>query len=80
MDAWETAVKKRRAGILRALRKIHKLRPGPAKKRAIASLHDMIYYGIMDRHQKHWHKIDGVWYCDTVRTRRLRTRGSSKRA
>ena len=68
--AWETAVKKRRAAILRTLRKIQRLR-GPAKKRAIASLNDMMYYGVMDRHQKHWHKIDGVWYCDTVRTRRL---------
>ena len=69
---WERAVKKRRAAIQRTLSKISKIRAGPAKRKCMMSLYDMMYYGIMDKHRRHWHKIDGVWYRDTVKARRLR--------
>ena len=69
---WERAVKKRREAIQRALRKISRLRPGPTKRKCMMDLYDMMYYGIMDRHRRHWHKINGVWYRDTVKARRLR--------
>lgn len=70
---WERAVKKRREAIQRAIRAIHKMRTGPAKRRAMREVIDMMYYGVMDRHRRHWHKIDGVWVLDSVRTRRLKT-------
>ncbi|NBX51741.1 hypothetical protein EBT25_17840 [bacterium] len=69
---WEQAVKKRRAAIQRALRALRKMRSGLAKRRATREITDMMYYGVMDRHKRHWHKIDGVWYLDSVRTRRLK--------
>ena len=67
-------MKKRREAIQRALRRIRRLRPGPAKRKAVSALHDMMFYGVMDRHKHHWHKIDGVWCLDSVRTHRLRKR------
>jgi hypothetical protein len=70
---WERAVKKRREAIQRALRRISRMRPGLAKRRAISEVHDMMYYGVMDRHKRHWHKIDGVWTLDSIRSRRLRS-------
>jgi hypothetical protein len=66
---WEAAVKKRRAGILRALRQLKSLRPGPRRDKVLASLLDMELYGIMDRHREHWHKIDGRWYKNIIRTK-----------
>jgi hypothetical protein len=66
---WEAAVKRRRAGILRALRKLKSLRPGPIRAKVEASLLNMELYGIMNRHQQHWHKINGRWYKNSIRTR-----------
>lgn len=57
---WEKAVKKRRAAILRAIRT-------RANKKLID---DMMYYGIMNKHKQHWHKIDGVWYLDVIKSSR----------
>ena len=71
---WEQAVKKRREAIQRTLRKIRRMRSGLAKRRALREVDDMMYYGVMDRHKRHWHKIDGVWFMDSVRTRQLRKR------
>lgn len=69
LSAWDAAVKKRRAGIVRALRL---LKTAKDKKKVKASINDMMLYGVMDRHQRHWHKISGVWFLDTVRSRRAR--------
>lgn len=68
---WDRAVKKRRAAIQRALRKISLMRPGLAKRRALREVDDMMYYGVMDRHKRHWHKIDGIWTLDSIRSKRL---------
>lgn len=57
---WEKAVKKRRAAILRAIRT-------RANQKFID---DMMYYSVMNKHKKHWHKIDGVWYLDIIKSSR----------
>lgn len=72
LKQWEQAVKKRKNAIMRTLRKITKLRPGPLKRRATADLHDMMLYGVMDRHKHHWHKTEGTWFLDSVRSKKLR--------
>lgn len=69
---WEQAVKNRKTAIMRTLRKLSKLKPGPMKRRATADLHDMMLYGVMDRHKHHWHKIEGTWFLDSVKSKKLR--------
>ena len=70
LSQWEVAVKKRRAGILRALRTLKTLHNKTRRARIKSSLDDMMLYGIMNRHRQHWHKINGHWYRNTVRTLR----------
>jgi hypothetical protein len=71
LTSWDRAVKKRRAALVRALHALRRL-SGPGRRRLSRSVNNMMYYGVMDRHQRHWHKIDGVWTLDSVRSRRLR--------
>jgi len=70
LSAWETAVRKRRAAIQRAMRLLKSTRSVTMKKRLAADLANMMYYGIMNRHKQHWHKINGIWYKNSVRTKR----------
>jgi hypothetical protein len=70
LTKWDIAVKKRRAAIVRLLSKIRKAKGATRLKRK-ADLADCVYYGVMDRHRQHWHKISGVWYKDTVRSKKL---------
>jgi hypothetical protein len=71
LASWDAAAKKRRAAIVRLLARIKKAR-GATKLKRKADLADAVHYGIMDRHRQHWHKINGVWYKDVVRSNRLR--------
>jgi len=71
LASWDAAAKKRRAAIVRLLARIGKAR-GATKLKRKADLADAVHYGIMDRHRQHWHKINGVWYKDVVRSNRLR--------
>lgn len=68
---WDTAVKKRRQAIVRLLAKVKKAKD-PVKMKRKQDLADAVYYGVMDRHRQHWHKIGGVWYKDVVRSARLK--------
>ena len=70
LSKWDIAVKKRRAAIVRLLARIRKTKGANRLKRK-ADLADCVYYGVMDRHRQHWHKISGVWYKDTVRSKKL---------
>jgi hypothetical protein len=72
LAAWNNAVKKRRAGILRILAKIKKT-SGATRMKRKANLANAIHYGIMNSHRHHWHKIDGKWYLDIITTKRLRS-------
>jgi hypothetical protein len=71
LAAWNAAVRKRRAAILRLLAKIKKA-SGATRTRRKANLANAMYYGVMNRHRHHWHKIDGRWYLNIVTTKRLR--------
>ena len=71
LASWDAAAKKRRAAIVRLLARIKKAR-GATKLKRKADLADAVHYGIMDRHRQHWHKINGVWYKDVVRSARLK--------
>mgnify|MGYP006268439499 CR=1 FL=1 len=71
LTKWDRAVKRRREAIVRLISKI-KLAKGKTRDKRRANLNNAMHYGVMDRHQLHWHKIDGVWYLNAVRTRRLR--------
>jgi hypothetical protein len=68
---WDAAVRKRRAAIVRLLAKIKKSR-GTIRLKRKTDLADAVHYGIMDRHRQHWHKINGVWYKDTIRSKKLK--------
>ena len=67
LTRWDAAVKKRRAAILRLISKF-KLAKGKTKD----NINNAMHYGVMDRHQLHWHKINGVCVLNSVRSRRLR--------
>jgi hypothetical protein len=69
LSIWEKAVARRRAAIRQAMRKMAKTRTKSAKLRIIRDLNNMMYYGIMNKHQQHWHKINGIWRKNTIRTR-----------
>ena len=71
LASWDAAAKKRRAAIVRLLGRIKKAR-GATKLKRKADLADAVHYGIMDRPRQHWHKINGVWYKDVVRSNRLK--------
>jgi hypothetical protein len=71
LTKWEAAAKKRRAAIVRLLAKIRKSK-GSVRRKRKSDLADAVYYGVMDRHRQHWHKINGVWYKDVVRSKRLK--------
>ena len=71
LASWDAAAKRRRAAIVRLLGRIKKAR-GATKLKRKADLADAVHYGIMDCHRQHWHKINGVWYKDVVRSNRLR--------
>lgn len=71
LAAWNAAVRKRRAAILRLLAKIKKA-SGATRVKRKANLANALYYGVMNRHRHHWHKIDGQWYLNIVSTKRLR--------
>ena len=69
LKTWEARVKKRRSAIMRAIRT-------RANQKYID---DMMYYGIMNSHKKHWHKIDGVWYLDVIKSSRRKRSTSARR-
>jgi hypothetical protein len=71
LASWDAAVKRRRAAIVRLLGRIKRAR-GATKLKRKADLADAVHYGIMDRHRQHWHKINGQWYKDVVRSSRLK--------
>jgi hypothetical protein len=71
LASWDAAAKRRRAAIVRLLSKIKRAQ-GATKLKRKADLADAVHYGIMDRHRQHWHKINGQWYKDTVRSARLK--------
>jgi hypothetical protein len=75
LAAWNTAVRKRRAAILRLLAKIKKA-SGSTRVKRTANLANAIHYGVMNRHRHHWHKINGQWYLNIVTTKRLRPSSS----
>jgi hypothetical protein len=70
--AWNAAVKKRRAAILRLLAEFKKA-SGATRIKRKANLANAIHYGVMNRHRHHWHKINGRWYLNIVTTKRLRS-------
>ena len=69
---WEKAVARRRAAIRKAARNISKARSKAARVRRIRNMNNMMYYGVMNKHQQHWHKIDGIWRKNIIRTRSRR--------
>jgi hypothetical protein len=71
LASWDAAAKRRRAAIVRLLSKIKRTK-GATKLKRKADLADAVHYGIMDRHRQHWHKINGQWYKDIVRSARLK--------
>jgi len=71
LTRWDAAVRKRRAAILRLISKF-KLAKGKTKAKRRSNINNAMHYGVMDRHQLHWHKINGVWFLNSVRSRRLR--------
>jgi hypothetical protein len=71
LASWDAAAKRRRAAIVRLLSKIKRTK-GATKLKRKADLADAVHYGIMDRHRQHWHKINGQWYKDVVRSARLK--------
>ena len=71
LSNWNAAVKKRRAAIVALLAKIKRAK-GPVKLKRKRNLANAVHYGVMDRHRQHWHKINGVWYKDVVRSNRLK--------
>jgi hypothetical protein len=68
---WDAAVRRRRAAIVRLLAKIKKS-SGIVRVKRKTDLADAVHYGIMDRHRQHWHKINGVWYKNTIRSKQLK--------
>jgi hypothetical protein len=70
LATWDAAAKKRRAAIVRLLARIKRAK-GATKLKRKRNLANAVHYGIMDRHRQHWHKINGVWYKDVVRSSRL---------
>jgi hypothetical protein len=71
LASWDAAAKRRRAAIVRLLSKIKRTK-GATKLKRKADLADAVHYGIMDLHRQHWHKINGQWYKDVVRSARLK--------
>ena len=71
---WEKAVARRRAAIRTAARKMAKTRSKITRLRYLRDLNNMMYYGIMNKHQQHWHKINGIWRKNTIRTRSRKVR------
>ena len=74
LTLWEKAVARRRAAIRTVARKMAKTRSKTVRLRYLRDLNNMIYYGVMNKHQQHWHKINGIWRKNTVRTRSCRVR------
>jgi hypothetical protein len=73
LTQWDAAVKKRRDAIIRLLSKI-RLAKGKIRAKRRANLNNAMHYGVMNKHQSHWHKINGIWFLNSVRTRRLRVK------
>ena len=65
LRTWEVSVRRRRAQIIRAMKKVQHLRrtgaPKSALAKAKANLANLEFYGILNRHHRHWKKINGVW-------------------
>lgn len=70
LNQWERCVAARRSAILKTLRQMNKTKSRIRKQKLKSSIHDMMYYGVMDKHKKHWHKINGNWYLDTIKSSR----------
>ena len=65
---WERRVAMRRSAIHRVINQMKQTKSKIRKHKLRSSLHDMMYYGIMDKHKKHWHKINGNWYLDIIKS------------
>lgn len=73
LATWNDAVKKRRAAIVRLLASIKKTSGSKRVKRK-SNLANAMHYGVLNRHKHHWHKINGQWYLNIVKTKRLTLR------
>ena len=59
LDTWDVSVRRRRAQIVRAMAKVKSLQRSLA--RAKSNLANLQFYGVLNRHHRHWKKVNGLW-------------------
>ena len=65
LRTWDVSVRRRRAQLVRAMARVQALRRTGAPKRTLtrakANLANLEFYGVLNRHHRHWKKVRGVW-------------------